>query len=125
MCRSKLVFKKNETSTTASLTRFSTMNHSKVNIEVLINSVAANALLDTGFSLSDLSYEFRKMLKLKNLDKSRCSVGLAIIGYTSKGVGKCIANVKLYNQNYDQVLFIVLKGLLTNMILGQDFMDKY
>ena len=124
MCRSKQVFKKNETNTTALLTRFSTMSHSKVNIEVLTNIVAANALLDTGFSLSDLSYEFRKMLKL-DLDKSHCSVGLAINGYTSKGVGKCIANVKLYNQNYDQVLFIVLKGLLTNMILGQDFMDKY
>ena len=44
--------------------RFSTMNHSKVNIEVLINSAAANALLDTGYSLSDLSYKFSKMLKL-------------------------------------------------------------
>ena len=100
------------------------MNHSKVNIEVLISSVAANALLDTGYSLSDLSHKFSKMLKL-GLDKSRCSVGLAINGYTSKGVGKCVANVKLHNQNYDQVLFIILKGLLTNMILGQDFMDKH
>ena len=64
------------------------------------------------------------MLKLDS-DKSHCSVGVAINGYTSKRVGKCVANVKLHNQNYDQVLFIVLKGLLTNMILGQNFMDKH
>ena len=64
------------------------------------------------------------MLKL-DLDKSRCSVGLAINGYTSKGAGKCVANVKLNNQNYDQVSFIVQKGLLTDVILGQDFMDKH
>ena len=63
----------------------STMSHSKVNIEVLINGVKANALLDTGSSLSHLSNAFCKMLKL-DLDKSRCSVGLAINGYTSKEV---------------------------------------
>ena len=123
MCRSKLV-KKNETTTTASLMGLSTISHSKVNIEVLINGLEANALLDTGSSLSHLSYAFCKKLKL-DLDKSRCSVGLAINGYTSKGVGKCVANVKLNKQNYDQVSFIVLKGLLTDVILGQDFMDKH
>ena len=119
MCRSKQV-KKNETSTIASLMGLPTISHSKVNIEVVINGVEANALLDTGSSLSHLSYAFCKKLKL-DLDKSRCSVGLAINGYTSKGVGKCVANVKLNKQNYDQVLFIVLKGLLTDVILGQDF----
>ena len=96
------------------LIRLSTMSHSKVNIEVLINSVEANALLDTGSSLNHLSYALCKMLKL-DLDKSRCSVSLAINGYTLKGVGKCVAIVKLNNQNYDQVSFIVLKGLLTNV----------
>ena len=123
MCRSKLV-KKNETTTTASLMELSTISHSKVNIEVLINGVEANALLDTGSSLSHLSYAFCKKLKL-DLDESRCSVGLAINGYTSKGVGKCVANVKLNKQNYEQVSFIVLKGLLTDVILGQDFMGKH
>ena len=123
MCRSKVV-KKNETTTTASPMELSTISHSKVNIEVLINGVEANALLDTGSSLSHLSYAFCKKLKL-DLDESRCSVGLAINGYTSKGVGKCVANVKLNKQNYEQVSFIVLKGLLTDVILGQDFMDKH
>ena len=97
-CVSLSKFKKNETSTTALLMGFLTMSHTKVNIEVLINSVTANALLNTGFSLSDLSYKLSKMLKL-DLDKSRCSVGLAFNEYISKGVGKCVANVKLYNQN--------------------------
>ena len=64
------------------------------------------------------------MLKL-DLDKSRCSVGLAINGYTSKEVSKCVANMKLNNQNYDQVSLKVLKGLLIDVILGQDFMDKH
>ena len=85
------------------------MSHSNVNIEVLINGVETNALLDTGSSLNHLSYAFCKMLKL-DLDKSRCSVGLAINKYTSKGIGKCVANVKLNKQNYDQTSFIVLKS---------------
>ena len=97
-CRSKLV-KKNETTTTALLMELSTISHSKVNVEVLINGVEANALLDTGSSLSHLSYAFCKKLKL-DLDESRCSVGLAINGYTSKGVGKCVANVKLTMNRY-------------------------
>ena len=64
MCRSKQVGKKNETSTTALLMGLSTMSHSKVSVEVLINGVEANALLDTGSSLSQLSYEFCKILKI-------------------------------------------------------------
>ena len=64
----------------------STTSYSKVNIAVLLNGVSSNALLDTGSSLSHLSYKFSKMLKLDS-DKSRCSVGLAINGYT-RGVQK-------------------------------------
>ena len=60
-----------------------------------------------------------------DLDNFSCSVGLAINEYTSKGVGKCIANVRLNNQNYDQLLFIVLKSLLTDAVLGQDFIYEH
>ena len=77
-----------------------TFSHSKVNIQVLINGIETNGFLDTCSSLSHLSYEFGKMLKL-DLDNFRCSVSLAINGYTLKSVGKCVANVRLSNQNYD------------------------
>ena len=33
--------------------------------------------------------------------------------------------MKLNNQNYDQVSLKVLKGLLIDVILGQDFMHKH
>ena len=58
------------------------------------------------------------------LDEYLYSVGLAINGYTSKGVGKCAANVRLKKQNCDRVSFALLKGLLTN-VKGRDFMDKH
>ena len=61
----------------------STMIRSKVNIKVLINGVEANALLDTGSSLSHLSYEFSKMLKL-NLDKSRLVLAWSLMDMPQK-----------------------------------------
>ena len=41
-----------------------------------------------------------------------------------KKLGKCAAEVKLNGQIYNQVSFTVLEDLLTDVILGQDFMNK-
>ena len=51
--------------------------NSKVNVEVYINSKNANALIDTGSTLSHLSSEFSKRLNI-DLENCDCSVGLAV-----------------------------------------------
>ena len=84
----------------------------------------ANALIDTGSTLSHLSSEFSKRLNIE-LENCDCSVGLAVKSYSSKGLGKCTAEVKLNGQIYNQVSFTVLEDLLTDVILGQDFMNKH
>ena len=59
------------------------------------------------------------------MENCDCSVGLAVKSYSSKGLGKCAAEVKLNGQICNQVSFTVLEDLLTDVILGQDFMNKH
>ena len=47
--------------------------HSKVNVPMYVNGVKANALIDTGSTLSHLSREFYKRLKV-DLQNSDCSI---------------------------------------------------
>ena len=101
-----------------------TTTNSKVNVEVSVNRKNANALIDTGSTLSHLSSEFSKRLNIE-LENCDCSVGLAVKNYSSKGLGKCAAEVKLNGQIYNQVSFTVLEDLLTDVILGQDFMNQH
>ena len=59
---------------------------------MLINGIKANALLDTGSTLSHVSSDLSNRLRLE-LEDSDCYVGLAVKGCSSKCVGKCQANV--------------------------------
>ena len=43
----------------------------------------------------------------------------------SKGLGRCKADVHLNGNKYKNVSFTVLDNLLTDAILGQDFMARY
>ena len=84
----------------------------------------ANALVDTGSTLSHLSDSFRKCLKLK-LQNSDQSIGLAVKGCSLSSVRTCNVKVELKGESYDKVLMTVLKNLLTDAILGQDFMELH
>ena len=99
-------------------------SHNKVNISIKINGVHANALIDTGSTLSHLSDSFRKCLKLK-LQNSNQSIGLAVKGCSSSSVGTCKVKVELKGESYHKVPMTVLKNLLTYAILGQDFMELH
>ena len=93
-----------------------TTTNSKVNVEVFVNGKNANAVIDTGSTLSHFSSEFSKRLNI-DLENCDCSIGLAVKSYSSKGLGKCAAAVKLNGQIYNQVSFTVLEDLLTDVIL--------
>ena len=125
VCRSKSPLDNNGTSAIATIMGI-TLNaaHSKVNVPVFVNGSQANALFDTGSTLSHLSKDFSKLLKL-DLEASDCCVGLAVKGCSSKGLGKCCVSVELNGQTYDNVSFTVLDDLFTDVILGQNFMNKH
>ena len=40
-------------------------------------------------------------------------------------IEKCQASVKLSEQKYNNVQFSVFKGLLTDLVLGQDFIQRH
>ena len=84
-------------------------SHHKVNISIKINGVHANALIDTGSTLSHLSDSFRKRLKLK-LQNSNQSISLAVKDCYSSSVGTCKVKVELKGERYDKVPMTVLKN---------------
>ena len=49
------------------------------------------------------------------------NISLAIKEYSSKPFGTCEAKVKLHKREYKNVCFTVLKDLLSDVALGQDF----
>ena len=125
VCRSKLIPGKETNDTAATILRIkSKIARSEVNVEVIVNGVKANALIDTGSTLSHLSSELSKRLKLELAD-SHHFVGLAIKGCTSKSLGKCLVDIELKGRCYHKVSFTVLEDLLTDVVLGQDFMNKH
>ena len=129
VCRSNgSVWRQQQTDTCASVMKLTQnicslnepdQSHNKVNISIKINGVHANALVDTGSTLSHLSDSFRKRLKLK-LQNSNQSIGLAVKDCSSSSVGTCKVKVELKGESYDKVPMTVLKHLLADAILGQD-----
>ena len=111
-------------STIMCLSRTSADTESKVNIPVKVDGHLVNALVDTGSTISHMSEEVAKRLRLR-LSKDDCRVGLAVNGFTFSSIGKCQASVELSEHKHHNVQFSVLKGLLTDVVLGQDFMQRH
>ena len=128
VCRLKVGTTERPDASIASLFRLKpychSLTYSKIKQKVSINSVEANALIDTGSTLSHLSKRFSKLLNLE-LEQSDCSIGLAVKGHMSKGLGRCKADVHLNDNKYENVSLTVLDNLLTDAILGQDFMARH
>ena len=83
-----------------------------------------NALFDTGATNSHVSEAVAKRLNLQITDDSTC-IDLAVKGCCSGSIGNCEATVELQHRKYDKILFSVLKNLLTDVVLGQDFMLQH
>ena len=94
------------------------LTYSKVNQKV---SIEADALIDTGSTLSHFDKWFSKLLNLE-LKEPDCSIGLVIKEHLSKGLGRCKADVHLNGNKYKNMSFTVLDNLLTDATLEQDFM---
>ena len=67
---------------------------------------------------------FSNILNLE-LEESDCSIGLTVKGHLSKSLGRCKADVHLNGNEYKNIYFTVLDDILTDAILGQDFMARH
>ena len=97
---------------------------SKTSIAVELNGTPVNALLDTGASNSHVNEEVAQQLNLEIAESTAC-IGLAVKGCCSKSLGACKATVGLQQRIYKEVPFTMLKDLLTDVVLGQDFMYQH
>jgi len=125
VCRAPLVVSKSKSSNAVLMEikdKCLSDAHSKLNMSV--NGVEANALVDNGITLSHVSDRLVKRLKL-TLERSDHCVGLAAKGLNSQSLGTCEITVNLCGQVYGNVRVTVLKDLLTDVVLGQDFMQRH
>ena len=91
---------------------------------IQLNGQPVNALLDTGAINSHINEEIVKRLELP-VTKTFTCVNLAVKGCSSQTIGACKATVELQQQKYKNFSFTVLKDLLTDVVLGQDFMNQH
>ena len=129
VCRSKVDATLSEVMSIESASATSDRQHNdnaqtKVNIPITIDGVPVNALVDTGSTLSHISEELSRHLDLR-LEETICNVGLAVRGCSSKSLGLCKANIEVNGDAYSSVPFTVLKDLVSDVILGRDFMDLH
>ena len=96
----------------------------RVNVPVTINGITANALIDTGSTLTHISEDLSKLLKLELTELSQ-KFTLATSDSYSKSLGMCKVNLKLLDQEYKSVSATVLKNLITDVILERDFMTQH
>ena len=88
----------------------------RVNVPVTINGKTANALIDTGLTLTHISENLSKVLKLE-LTESSQKINLSTSDSYSKSLEMCRENLELLGQEYKSVSVTVLKNLITDVIL--------
>ena len=93
----------------------------KVNVKISVNGVDANALIDTGSTLSHINKSFALKHKF-NVRGERNGIGLAVTENCSQSDGCCLSTICLQNRNYLDTELLILGDLLTDVILGQDIL---
>ena len=96
----------------------------QTNFVIQLNSQPVNALLDTSATNSHISKEIVKRLELPITNISTY-INLAVKGCSSQTIGACKAMVELQQRKYKNFSFTVLKDLLTDVALSQDFMNQH
>ena len=96
----------------------------KVHLPILIDGVKANALIDTGSSLNHIDKRFAKRNKFTIYTESN-QIGLAVNGKFSQSEGFCLSTICLENRNYAETKLVLLDNLITDVILGREFLEQH
>ena len=92
-----------------------------VNVRILVNNVAANALIDTGSTLSYVNQKFAIASRFQ-LSNENNEIGLAVTGNCFQSKEVCSSTIRLQNRTCRDVKLHVLKDLLTDVIVKQDIL---
>ena len=96
----------------------------KVNVEIIVNGVQANALIDTESTLSHINRTFALQHSF-TLYNERNDIGLAVAGNFSQSDEFCLFTMYRQNRSCSDIKLLVLDNLLTDIILGQDFLKLH
>ena len=92
-------------------------------IPVSVNNLQVKSLIDSGSSISFIHQEVAERLNVK-IHPSRTNITLAS-SQVSTTLGHCFVNLKVNENLYNNFKVSVLPKLCSQVILGQDFMEKH
>lgn len=90
-------------------------------IPAVIKGIKAQALVDTGSSVSFINEDFANLCCLK---RSPCtqSVSMASLSHTSQVRGSTCQNVQLGDHCYERINLLIVKNLCADLIIGHDML---
>lgn len=96
----------------------------KATIPIIINECRANALVDTGSSISFIDNNFAQLMKLKR-KPCRQAITLASLNHVSYVDALCYATIQINHHVYKQQPLLVVNDLCADVIIGHDILNNH
>lgn len=109
---------------TACISAASPSSLRKATVPIYLNDIRADALIDTGSSVSFIDEQLVKIMNLKRNYK-RQSITLASTSHMAFINGLCHVTVKLNNHIYKRQPLLIVNNLCADVILGHDLLRNH
>ncbi|KAI5652144.1 gag-polyprotein putative aspartyl protease domain-containing protein [Phthorimaea operculella] len=96
----------------------------KTTVKINLNNIRADALLDSGSSITFINNNLARSMDLKR-KPSRRAVALASSNNISYTEGHCYATIEIGNHKYERHPLHILAGLCADVIIGQDILEQH
>ncbi|XP_031333911.1 uncharacterized protein LOC116163922 [Photinus pyralis] len=93
-------------------------------ILITVNGYKADALVDTGSSVSFINRKIARLMKLRQKPCTQ-SVNLASLNQVSVVEGICFANITMNKHNYRQIPLLIVDNLCADVIVGHDLLKEH
>nr|XP_037872947.1 uncharacterized protein LOC119629806 [Bombyx mori] len=108
----------------ACITAASPSSLRKATVPAYIRGIRAEALLDTGSSISFINDNFARLCGLKRKSCNQ-TISMASLNYTSQVEGQTWQTLKIGNHRYDNVNLLIVKNLCADIIIGHDVLEEH
>ncbi|KAL0840676.1 hypothetical protein ABMA28_015872 [Loxostege sticticalis] len=96
----------------------------KATVPAYIRGIRAEALLDTGSSITFINDNFAKLCELKR-KPCKQTISMASLNHTSLVEGQTCQTLTIGDHNYDNVNFLIVKNLCADIIIGHDVLGNH
>ncbi|XP_072401032.1 uncharacterized protein [Diabrotica undecimpunctata] len=96
----------------------------KTIVPAFIKGLHADALIDTGSSVSFINEDFANLCKLPRKPCTQ-TVSMASLSHTSEFKGVTTQNIKIGDHSYDNINLLIVKNLCANIIIGHDVLSNH